>query len=253
VAIMRGAEPFLLPGGDRGALLIHGFSGAPSEMRLLGDWLHGRGLTVLGVRLAGHGTSPEDMARTKWPHWYAAVEDGFHLLRGLCGEVNAAGLSMGALLAFKLAVEYPVARVAAVNAPLHLFDKRVPLLPIYRLFRRFERQEKRRYAVGELYNVAYDSVPLASLTSLLDLIRHTDGLLPFVDRPALLLQARRDRTVRPDSANHIYRRLASRDKQLVWLERSGHVATLDVEHEQVFRRIGDFFAAKAANDGKELK
>ncbi len=248
MAIMRGAEPFLLPGGDRGVLLIHGFGGAPSEMRLLGDYLHGRGFTVLGVRLAGHGTSPEDMASTKWPHWYAAVEDGYHLLGGLCGEVNVAGLSMGALLAFKLAAEYPAARIAAVNAPLFIFDRRLPLLPVYRLFRRFERQEKRKYAGGELYNVAYDYVPLACLTSLLAFIRHVDGLLPFVDRPALMLQSRNDRTVRPDSANHIYRRLASRDKRLVWLERSGHVATLDVEREQVFRQVGDFFAAGAVND-----
>ncbi len=247
---MRGAEPFFLPGGDRGALLIHGFSGAPSEMRLLGEYLHGRGFTVLGVRLAGHGTSPQDMAGTRWPHWYAAVEDGFHLLRGLCREVYAAGLSMGALLGFKLAVEYPVAGVAAVSAPLHIFDKRLRLLPVYRLFRRFERQEKRRYAVGELYNVAYEAFPLCCLTSLLALIRHVDGLLPFVDRPTLMIQSRNDRTVRPDSAHHIYRRLASRDKQLVWLERSGHVATIDVEHEQVFRRIGDFFAAGADKDGK---
>jgi carboxylesterase len=245
---MRGAEPFLLPGGDRGVLLIHGFTGAPAEMRLLGDYLHGLGYTVLGPRLAGHGTSPQDMARTDWRHWYADVEDGYHLLRGLCREVSVAGLSMGALLAFKLAAEHPVARIAAVSTPIFFFDRRLPFLPFYRLFRRFEPQENHRLSVNERYDVAYGHMPLPSLASLLSLVRHVDGLLPQVDRPALLIQSRSDRTVRPDSAPYIYSRLGSRDKQLVWLEKSGHVATLDVEHDQVFREIGAFFAAGPTTD-----
>jgi len=248
VAIISGAEPFLLPGGDRGALLIHGFTGAPSEMRLLGAYLHGLGYTVLGPRLAGHGTSPQDMARTTWRHWYADVEDGYHLLRGLCGEVSVAGLSMGALLALKLAAEHSVARIAAVSAPIFLFDRRLPLLPLYRLFRRFEPQEKHRLTINERYDVAYGHMPLSSLASLVSLVRHVDGLLPRVDRPALIVQSRADRTVRPDSAPYIHRRLGSADKRLVWLERSGHVATLDVEHERVFREIGAFFAAGPTND-----
>lgn len=243
VAIMRGAEPFLLPGGDRGVLLIHGFTGAPAEMRLLGDYLHDQGYTVLGPRLAGHGTSPADMARTTWHHWYADVENGYHLLRGMCGEVSVAGLSMGALLAFKLAAEYPVAKIASVNAPIFINDRRLPLLPFYRLFRKFERQEKHCLAVNERYAIAYDSIPLSCLGSLLNFIRHVDRLLPLVDRPTLVVQSRRDQTVRPDSAPYIYRRLGCRDKKLVWLERSGHVATVDVEHEQVYRDIGAFFAA----------
>ena len=37
---------FELSGGDRGALLIHGFTGTPEEMRFLGHALHDRGLTV---------------------------------------------------------------------------------------------------------------------------------------------------------------------------------------------------------------
>ena len=40
--ITSGAEPFLLPGGSKGVLLIHGFTCSPSEMILLG-----RGLFIL--------------------------------------------------------------------------------------------------------------------------------------------------------------------------------------------------------------
>ncbi len=230
VAIMRGAEPFLLPGGDRGVLLIHGFTGAPAEMRLLGEHLHGRGYTVLGPRLAGHGSSPAEMAGTRWPHWYGDVEDGYHLLRG------------------KLAAEHPVERVVAINAPIYLLDKRLPLLPFFRLFRNFQRQEKRRLTVNERYNVSYDYMPLVCVVSLLELVKHVDRLLPLVTRPAFLVQSRHDRTVRPESALHIHSRLGSRDKKISWLERSGHVATIDVEHERLFRYIDSFLTAIPTDD-----
>ena len=47
--IMQGAEPFFLPGGNKGVLLVHGFTGMPSEMLLLGRSLQEQGYTVLGL------------------------------------------------------------------------------------------------------------------------------------------------------------------------------------------------------------
>src|SRR3974377_2317290 len=74
------AEPFFFPGGPTGCLLVHGFTGAPKEMRWLGEYLAGQGHTVLGVRLAAHATRPEDMHRASWQDWVASVEDGWNLL-----------------------------------------------------------------------------------------------------------------------------------------------------------------------------
>ena len=48
-----GNEEFFFQGGKQGVVLVHGYTGAPGEMRLLGEYLHQQGLTVLGVRLAG--------------------------------------------------------------------------------------------------------------------------------------------------------------------------------------------------------
>ncbi|MBI1854527.1 MAG: carboxylesterase, partial [Chloroflexi bacterium] len=64
--IIPTAEPFFLPGSKTGCLLIHGFTGAPKEMRWMGEYLADKGYSVLGVRLAGHATRPEDMIRSNW-------------------------------------------------------------------------------------------------------------------------------------------------------------------------------------------
>jgi carboxylesterase len=49
-AILAGAEPFSFPGGDVGCLLVHGFTGNPSSMRPMGEYLSGQGFTVVGPR-----------------------------------------------------------------------------------------------------------------------------------------------------------------------------------------------------------
>jgi carboxylesterase len=67
------SEPFLRPGNQTGCILIHGFTAMPEEMRYLGEYLHGQGYTVLGLRLAGHATHPRDLVRTKWVKWLVSV------------------------------------------------------------------------------------------------------------------------------------------------------------------------------------
>ena len=77
-------------------------------MILLGNYLYRQGYTVLGVRLAGHGTTVEEMANTNWHEWYHSACDGYHLLRGICSEISVIGLSMGGLLAMRIGRDFPV-------------------------------------------------------------------------------------------------------------------------------------------------
>ena len=70
--IIPSAEPFFFPGSKTGILLIHGFTGTPKEMRWMGEYLHQKQhLTVLGIRLSGHATQPEDMLRSSYTDWLA--------------------------------------------------------------------------------------------------------------------------------------------------------------------------------------
>ena len=248
IKIMPGAEPFLLPGGPRGVLLIHGFTGSPAEMRLLGEKLAAQGYTILGVRLPGHGTVVQDMEPTGWRHWYGSAVDGWHLLNGLCKEISVVGLSMGGLLALKLAADYPVHRLAALSTPIFLANRKIPFLPLYRLFRRFVPKKRRTYDLEPHYSAGYDQTPLASLASLLDLIGSVKADLNHIHCPTLLVQSRREHTVRPESASFIFEHLGSTDKKLLWLEKSGHVVTLDSEREIVFQKISEFLSSNTKEE-----
>jgi carboxylesterase len=249
LAILKGAEPFFYPGSERGVLLVHGFTGSPSEMRLLGEFLRQQGYTVYGPRLPGHGTHPLDMEQTNWRQWYGAVEDGFHLLSTACQEVSVVGLSMGGILSLLLASEYPVKRVVSLSAPIYIADDRLKWLNVYRMFRRFAPKRRRKLAVAPEFSVGYDQTPLRSLASLLELISHVKRRLSSVKVPLLVIQSKAEHTVRPESAEYIYGQAGSAEKELVWLEKSGHIITLDIERAVVFQRVADFLKNRPSVTG----
>ena len=106
----RSVEPFYFPGNHIGCLLLHGFSGSPSEMRYMGERLAQDGWTVSGILLSGHGTTPELMAKTSWEDWVKDAEAGVRQLRKSCDIIIGIGLSMGGLLALHLATAWSAGR-----------------------------------------------------------------------------------------------------------------------------------------------
>ena len=101
------ASEFHLLGGRCGVLLIHGLTGTPTEMRFVGNGLNRAGFTVLGMQLAGHCGDAADLLATGWRDWYASVDAAAERLLAQVDHLFVAGLSMGAVLALKLAMERP--------------------------------------------------------------------------------------------------------------------------------------------------
>ena len=243
--IMEGAETFLLEGNNgKAVLLLHGYTGTTAEMRPLGNHLHSLGYTVLCPRLPGHGTSVEDLKETVASQWVAAAKLGYAILAKQYSKIYVAGLSMGALLAIVIAATEKVERAALLATPIFLQDKRAPFLPILRYFIHYLPKHKRNYHEMQKYCQAYDRMPTKPLTSLFALIKACKKeLVQKITVPCIVLQSTIEHTVKPKSAQYIYDNLGTpkEAKKLVWLEKSGHILTLDLEHEKVFQAVADFF------------
>ncbi len=236
--------PFVLPGGPVGVLLLHGFTGSPPEMRLIGDYLHERGLTVFGPLLPGHGTSVQDLNTRSWHEWVRAAETGLETLRSRCQRVFVAGLSMGALVTLYLAAHHPELPGAVVySPPVMVRNRLIWLTPVARYFVRAIQSSDETdlddpEGPGRTWSYGYYPVPGAY--QLLRLQLEVRRLLPTLRVPLLVVYSPRDQMIAPSSAPYTYEHAGSADKQLLKLERSGHVLTVDSEWERVAERTYDF-------------
>lgn len=246
--ILKGAEPFFLPGNkENGILLTHGFTGSPSEMLLLGEYLNKLGYTVLGVRLCGHGTTPEDMSHTVWQDWYQSVCDGYLLLKGCCSQITAVGLSMGSILSLLLSLDYHVDKLIALSTPLFIAAQRGlnSLPPRKQCHDDFIPKPSRKYpGVDEHYTVHYKKTPVICVYELLECINYLKINLKNITAPLLIIQSNNDHTASPKSAQYLYDNVQSPSKKILHLNHSGHLITLDSEKEIVFSAIADFIQNK---------
>lgn len=112
------AGDLVLPGGRVGFLLLHGLGGSPVELRFLAQGLNRAGHTVHAPLLRGHGGSPAELEATTWQDWYQSTEEALERLASRCDVVIAGGISVGAVLALRLAAHRPDdVKATALYAP----------------------------------------------------------------------------------------------------------------------------------------
>lgn len=238
--IQNGGHSFWLRGGEHCVILLHGFSGSPAEMRWLGEYLWSKGFTVFALRLPGHSTCVEDLRHTHRLQWRAAVEENYKLLTTQYPKISVVGMSMGGLLALQLAAYERVHKVVSLATPIDIRDRRIPFLHIYKLFK--SGVVKRLHDYGLVNHVRYAEMPINGVIQLLRLIKDVRLLLPKIQSPTLVMQSKIEHTLKPSSATYIYENLGSAEKQLVWLEHSGHMLVLGAERQTVFEKTADFLA-----------
>jgi carboxylesterase len=258
--IMPGARPYFHRGGSVGVLCLHGFTASPHEVLWLGQHLAEQGHTVYAPRLAGHGTFHTDLNPMRWTHWYASAQDGYHILRQQCEQVFVCGLSMGGLLALLLSTVEAVDGAVVMAVPLRIRSAiTVGRMRWYKHLRPYSdqtdrspfaeyiRTEQERRGEPVLGRVRYGLWSSAAVEELLRLTAVVHERLDKVTVPLLLLYSEADQTVALDSLDILRSGVSSSDVQTRIFQRSGHILTQDVEHEEVFREVSQFIAEHATS------
>ena len=253
--IMEGAGPFTLSarGSKKAALLLHGLTGTPSEMRYLGERLNKEGYHVFAPLHPGHGTSIKELNRTKWEEIYASVEDLFREIRSEFKDLFVAGLSMGGLLTLKLAIDYgdDIKGAAALSTPMKFGEwKARVLLPIAAatgLMYLMPDVPKAFQDVAEKRkdtHVCYDHDSVRATVSIVKLMKLVRSSLSKIEIPLLIMQSRQDTVVAFESVDIIYNGVSSAVKERAIVEKSLHTITVDVEKEKVADSVVAFFNAR---------
>lgn len=236
--------PFLLTPenpSQHGILLAHGFSSTPREMRALADHLRSKNFTVLGIRLPGHGTSPEDLATRRHEEWLTAAERGYQILQQMGLRISAVGLSTGGLILLQLSLRCPIDRLVLLSPYLRLKHPLAPLAKALSLFIPFHHREIRA-AERAFY---YQRHPLKGIIQLNRLMAMVKKKLPLITTPTLVITSTGDKTIYPDTAAQLFKLLGSKEKSFhCYGEQVPHVLTTEENPCQadVFQRTSDFLA-----------
>ena len=245
------AAPFELGRGDDAVLLLHGFTGSPWDVRPLGEALASRGYFVKGIRLPGHGQSPEAMLSVSWRDWEQAAFDALDSLSSY-RRVFVSGLSMGGLLSVLAAAHRPE-RVSAIALMAPAVKMRGRLVPLLRATGAFPLIQRLRPWVQKDVSDIADPVqlqqapilsawPLARLADLWELQDRALAAMARVRAAALVMIANQDHVVDPEGGVQLAKGMTSaRPVRLVRIEQGFHIMTRDFGRERVAREIHTFF------------
>jgi carboxylesterase len=258
---------FFMPGGRNGVLLIHGLTGTPVEMRFVAKGLNRNGFTVHGMQLAGHCGDEADLLKTGWHDWYASVVAAAERLRKDVDHLFVAGLSMGALLALKLAADHPdkVDGLGLYGTTFVYDGWTIPwigklsfMLPLvcglgFGHHRKFEecfpygiKDERIRQRIagsmlsGDSAAGGLPGNPWPSLAEFYRLSFRVRQQLRSVRTPCLVVHAKDDDVASLKNVRMVVRGVSG-PVETVLLENSYHMITVDQERDQVIERSTRFF------------
>lgn len=236
--IIVGAEAWSHTGdGDRGVLVLHGFTGNPGSMRGLAEAFADAGYHVEMPRLPGHGTTIEDMLGTNWADWSAEAEAAYERLAQRTRALVVSGLSMGGTLTLWIAGRHPdVAGLICINPatqpqPIEVTDLLDGLLAEGTTVMPGIGSD---IADPDAHENAYEGTPVAGLLSLV-----RDGLCTVATTyqtlrmPLLLMNSPEDHVVEPAQAEFLAANYGG-NVERVCLARSYHVATQDYDKDLIF-------------------
>ncbi len=261
-------------GGKTGFLLIHGLSGTPVELRYIANGLMRAGHTVYCPQLAGHCGTLEALTSTTWHDWYDSVETALKRMSERCDHVFVGGLSMGAILALRLAAQHPnIVKGTMLYAPtLELDGWGVPWYG--RLFRivlqksvanliwfserpPYGIKDQRLRAIiaeaihsGDPSKAGFLSIPGGPMFELRKLVKAVKSDLSSITQPALILHPRQDDRASLRNAHYLEWNLGGRVETVV-LEDSYHVITLDRQRDVVLEKTLNFADSVAGRSVEE--
>lgn len=271
---MTSDQTILMEGsGGLGVLLVHGLGGTPVELKTFARQLNQAGATVLCCQLAGHCGSAEDLKATSWQDWYASTAAALDRLAARCDTIVVGGLSMGSILAARLAREEPTRVHGLVMlAPTLRYDgwsipwysdllKALMWLPFGRNYQFVEHEpygvkdERIRALVvramhsGDSTNAGLLATPSQALREMWRLVAELKPGLSRITQPTLIVHARHDDIAHLRNAFYLQQHLGGPVETLI-LEDSYHLVTVDRQRGLVGRRAAAFVTALAAARGQ---
>lgn len=232
-----------------GFLLIHGFTGTHFEMIPLEDFLTEKGFTVRNITLPGHETTEEDLSTKKWTDWIDFAQLNLDKLKNKCKKVFVSGLSMGGTITLLLGAKNKyLSGIITLAAVYRAPDWRMHFLSIPLVHYVYPRHKSEESGWEDLEALSthksYEHYPIKSVSELYKMLRETKKQVKNIQVPILIVQGKKDLSVPEKHAKLIHSNVNTTDKQLVWIEKGGHVIPKDAGRHQLFETLDSWLETR---------
>lgn len=255
---------YFMPGtSGNGVVLVHGLTGAPSEMRLVARQFQRRGYSVYAPLLAGHGKDAATLRRTNWRDWLDSLGEAIASFAPEVQRLYAAGICVGGQLALMASGERPNSvRAVGLYSPCFNYDgwaiprlnafisrqaswvSKVPFVGLLEFGEPpslgIKDERARRLVAGAAAEGILERFPASSLGEMHRLGREMRRRLPFIRTPTLIVHSREDDLASPDHAQYIHAHLGG-PSELRLIDDSYHMIHVDRQYRDVADQTANFF------------
>lgn len=231
---------------NRALLLIHGYKSSPMEVYDIGEYIAEKeNISCYGARMAGHGTSPFDMANTTYEDWVESCEIAYKTLKIHFNQVDILGFSTGGLVATQIAEKYKINKLILINSALELCDIRFRFIKFATLWSDVASK------ISQKYNKYIKDTPFypdtnysinhfSSMNELSKLMEKAYKSLKSISSNTLIIHSENDPVVKSESGKIIFDELKSSSKSLEMIESDQHVITRGSEVKKIQNIIAQF-------------
>ncbi|MDD5175142.1 MAG: alpha/beta fold hydrolase [Sterolibacterium sp.] len=244
-------------------LLFHGLLSSPQEFGLIAHTLKSRGLRFESPIVPGY-TLENDAISPSWQRWRDAASVVASDRVAPNQPVVLGGLCMGGVLAAAVALEQRqrIAGLVLISptfnydgwglSPIRHLRHLAYLTRLDRFFSVAEREpygvkspKIRKWVIREIEQRAVSAVgpsrlPLRAVREGERMMAEVRSRLSELDCPLLVIHAREDEITRLESVQHLIDTLPQHDKELVVLDDSYHMVTIDNDRHKVAALLDGF-------------
>lgn len=190
----------------------------------------------------------DEFDRSRAGDWIEYARAEYESMASSFRAVGLGGLSMGGALAAIVAADAPRLPALVLLAPyLGMPRSLAAAARLHRVWGPLAGQFKAQSDLS-IYdpdergkNLAYGVTTARAIRQLLEVTRVARKSLASITAPTLILQSRNDNRVSRSIAEYAYRTIPAAEKRLEFVERGGHVLTVDHDREIVLARARDWF------------
>ncbi|MBU3907058.1 MAG: alpha/beta fold hydrolase [Nanoarchaeota archaeon] len=225
-------------------LLIHGYTGSPTDFDGLPEYLHKKlNVNVRVPRLIGHGTNISDLDNLSLDDFLNQVEGEIKSSLKNKKRVILGGISFGGLLALYFASKYPLSGTFNVVSPYRLkFNFLYPFLFLLSKVRKHWTKsiskEERELRKNSFH---YSKMHGNGLVIVKSLVKKINKDIFKIRCPCLTIHSFGDKLSKVNGAQTIYSKVGSEINKIIVLDSKAHNIFFSNNNEYVKRIILEFF------------